>query len=44
MQSMSVFLDITKVLISGKKNVDVSRTQGVCHVIYIFFGSSLGKV
>ena len=21
-----------------------SRTQGVCHMIYIFFGSSLGKV
>ena len=26
------------------KNADVSRTQGVCHVIHIFFGSSLGKV
>ena len=26
------------------KNADASRTQGVCHVIHIFFGSSLGKV
>ena len=26
------------------KNADVSRTQGVCHVIDIIFGSSLGKV
>ena len=26
------------------KNADVSRTQGVCHVIDIFFDSSLGKV
>ena len=25
------------------KNADVSRTQRVCHVIHIFFGSSLGK-
>ena len=26
------------------ENAYVSRTQGVCHMIYIFFGSSLGKV
>ena len=26
------------------KNDDVSRIQGVCHVIHIFLGSSLGKV
>ena len=26
------------------KNTDVSRTQRVCHVIQLFFGSSLGKV
>ena len=26
------------------KNADVSRTQGVSHVIHIVFGSSLGKV
>ena len=31
------------VLISSEKNADVSRIQKVCHVIYIFFGSSLGK-
>ena len=26
------------------KNADVSRTQGVCHMICMFFGSSVGKV
>ena len=26
------------------ENAYVSRTQGVCHMIYILFGSSLGKV
>ena len=26
------------------KNAHVSTTQGVCYVIHIFFGSSLGKV
>ena len=33
-------------LISGENMLidDVSITQGVCHVIYIFFGSSLAKV
>ena len=44
MKSLSVFLDITKVADFQWENADVSRTQGVCHVIYIFFGSSLGKV
>ena len=39
MQFSLELFDITK--ISGKKNVDVSRTQGVCHVICIFFESSL---
>ena len=29
--------------ISGK-NADVNRYQGLCHVIYTFFGSSLCKV
>ena len=28
-------------LISGKKNADLNRTQEVCHVIYIDFGSYL---
>ena len=44
MESIPVFLDITKVAGFRWKNADVSRTQGVCHVIYTFFESSLGKV
>ena len=44
MQSISVFLDIAKFADSRQKNADVSRTQGVCRMIHIFFGSSLGKV
>ena len=40
MQSTSVFLDITKVADFRWKNADVSITQGVFHVIYIFFGYS----
>ena len=44
MQSISVFLDITKFSDFQWKNAAVSRTQGVCQVIHIFFGSSLGKV
>ena len=36
MQSVSVFLDIIKVTDLLWKNGDVSRTQGVSHVIYIF--------
>ena len=44
MQSISVFLDIAKFADFRWKNADVSRTQGVCHMIYIFFGSSLDKV
>ena len=31
-------------LISGEKNADFSRPQVVCHVVCIFFESSLGKV
>ena len=42
MQSISVFLDITKLLVSGEKNADVSRTPGMYHVT--FSESSLGKV
>ena len=44
MQSVPVFLDILKIADFLWKNVDVSRTQGVRHLIYVFFGSSLGKV
>ena len=44
MESLSVFLDIAKVANFQYKNADVSRTQGVRHVIHIVFGISLGKV
>ena len=44
MQSMSVFLDITKFAGFRWKNADVSRTHDLCHVIYILFGASLDKV
>ena len=44
MQSISVFLYIAKSVDFQWKNADVSRTQGVYHEIYIFFGSSLDKV
>ena len=44
MKSIPVFLYITKVIGFHRKSTDVTRTQGVCHVIYIFFGSSLGKL
>ena len=43
-QSLSVFLDIAKLADLQSKNADVSRTQQLCHVIDIFFGSSLVKV
>ena len=39
MQSISVFLDMTNVADFRRKNVDVSTTQEVCHMIYIFFRS-----
>ena len=38
-ESISVFLDIAKFANFEWKNAD-----GVCHVIHIVFGSSLGKV
>ena len=44
MQFISVFFDITKVANFQWINADVSRTQGVCHVIYMIFGCSLRKV
>ena len=44
MKSIYVFLDITKVTDFRWKNADVNRSQGVRHVTYMFFGSSLGKV
>ena len=44
MQSVGVFPGILKIADFRWKNADVSRTQGVCHMVYVFFGSSLGKV
>ena len=44
MLSIPVFLDVLKIADFRWKNTDVSKTQGVCHMIYVFFGSSLGKV
>ena len=41
MQSIFVFSEIPKF---ADEKCYVSRTQGVCHVIDIFFDSSLGKV
>ena len=44
MQSIPLFPDIVKIADLRWKNADVSRTQGACHVAYVVFGSSLGKV
>ena len=44
LQSASVFPEKAKFADFRWKNTDVSRTQGVWHVLHIFFGSSLGKV
>ena len=44
MQSIFLFSDIAKFDDFGSKNADVSRTQGVCRVMYIFFGFFLDKV
>ena len=43
MQFISLFLDITKGADFWWRNADVNRTQGVCQVLYMLFGSSLGK-
>ena len=37
MQSIPVFLDVTKVADLRWKNADVSRTHGMSDMIYIFF-------
>ena len=44
MQSMPVFHDILNIAEFSWKKADVNRTQAMCHVIYTFFGSYLGKV
>ena len=36
--------DVTKIADFRWKSADVSRTQEEYHMIYVFFGSSLGKV
>ena len=42
MQSISAFLDTTKVADFRWKHAEIRRAQVVCHMIYLFFGSSLG--
>ena len=42
MQSIPVFPDILKIADFRWKKADLSKTQVVCHVIYVFFGSFLG--
>ena len=37
MESIPVFPDILKTADFRWKNADVSRTQGVCHVIYVLY-------
>ena len=44
MQFIAVFFDTAKVADFWWKGPEVSKTQWVCHVIYMFFLSSLGKV
>ena len=39
-----LFLNTLKVPNFRRKNADVTKTQGVCHVVYMFLGSSLGKI
>ena len=40
---ISVFFDMAKFANFWRKSTDVIRTQGLFHVINIFFGSSFGK-
>ena len=42
-ESISEFYDIAKFANLLLKNANACRTQEVCHVIYIFCGSCLGK-
>ena len=44
MQSITVLPDRTKIADFRRKNAEVSRILGLCHVTYVFFGSSLGKI
>ena len=42
MHSLHVFLHIAKYADFRQKITNISRTQGMCNVIHIFFGSFLG--
>ena len=44
MQSIYVFLDVTKVADFRWKNPDFSKTEGVFHVIHTFIWAALSKV
>ena len=48
MYQSAVFMCISwynkRFLFLVKRNVDISRTQGEFEMIYIYFGSSLGRV
>ena len=41
---ISVFVHVAKFADFWLKKTDISKTQGVYHVIHVFFRSSLGKV
>ena len=36
-ESISVFLEITKIADFRRENADLNKTQKICHVIFIFF-------
>ena len=44
MQSISAFVDKAIFIGFWSKNADVSRAQGFCHTIHIFFGPYLVKL
>ena len=44
MKSTPLFPDIAKIADFQWKNADVRKTHVVCHVIYVFSGSPLGKI
>ena len=44
MEFIPVFLEIANLAGFPRKNANAIRNQGVCHVIYIFFGFDLDKV
>ena len=40
MQPIPVFPDILKIADFRRKYADATRTQGLCHLIYVFYESS----